>query len=142
MVKGWKYSAYVKSKFFAYWEIFHAFLSSADFFKINFFESSFRNTIRVSNSLASDQARHFVGPDLGPNHFLNLSADGNSRYRVYLSIISVGPATDGRVESSTPDQATDTTPTAVTGVTERQRNDNARGERTLCLRPPTAVDEC
>ena len=57
-------------------------------------------------------------------------------------IISVGPATDGRVESSAPDQATDTTPTAVTGVAERQWNDNARCERTLCLRPPTAVDEC
>ena len=25
------------------------------------------NTIRVSNSLDPDQARHFVGPDLGPN---------------------------------------------------------------------------
>ena len=24
------------------------------------------NTIRVSNNLDSDQARHFVGPDLGP----------------------------------------------------------------------------
>ena len=57
-------------------------------------------------------------------------------------IISVGPATDGRVESSTPDQTTDTAPTAVTSVAERQRNDNARCERTLCLRPPTAVDEC
>ena len=27
----------------------------------------FFNTIRVSNSLDPDQARHFVGPDLGPN---------------------------------------------------------------------------
>ena len=26
-----------------------------------------RNTIRVLNSLNSDQAQHFVGPDLGPN---------------------------------------------------------------------------
>ena len=27
----------------------------------------FFNTIRVSNSLDPDQARHYVGPDLGPN---------------------------------------------------------------------------
>ena len=27
----------------------------------------FFNTIRVSNSLDLDQARHFVGPELGPN---------------------------------------------------------------------------
>ena len=28
---------------------------------------SFRNTIRVSSSFDPDQARHFVGPGLGPN---------------------------------------------------------------------------
>ena len=43
------------------------FLSSADVLKINFLENSFKNTIRVSNNLDPDQARHFVGPDLGPN---------------------------------------------------------------------------
>ena len=37
------------------------------FFKINFFQKSFGNTFRVSNGLDSDQARHHVGPDLGPN---------------------------------------------------------------------------
>ena len=37
-------------------------------FKINFFrKNSFRNTIRVSDSLDPDQARRFVGPGLGPN---------------------------------------------------------------------------
>ena len=46
----------------AYWVILHDFLSSADFFKINFFEIFFRNTIRVSNSLDPDQARCYVGP--------------------------------------------------------------------------------
>ena len=47
---------------------FSCFLSSADFFQNQlFFKNSFRNTIRVSNSLDPDQARHFVGPDLGPN---------------------------------------------------------------------------
>ena len=55
--------------------MFHAFLSSADFFKITFFRKSFRNTIRVSNSLNPDQAQHFVGPDLGPNCLQRLSAD-------------------------------------------------------------------
>ena len=44
--------------------------------KINFFKKkSFRNTIRASNSLDPDQARHFVGPDLGPNCLQRLSAE-------------------------------------------------------------------
>ena len=34
-----------------------------------------RNTIRVSDSLDPDQARHFVGPELGPNCLQRLSAD-------------------------------------------------------------------
>ena len=41
------------------------------FLKICFFKKkkkSFRNTIRVSNSLDPDHARHFVGHDLGPNY--------------------------------------------------------------------------
>ena len=40
------------------------------FWKLDFF-----NTIRVSNSLDPDQARHFVMPDLGPNCLQRLSAD-------------------------------------------------------------------
>ena len=35
------------------------------------------NTILVSNSLYPDQARHSVGPDLGPNCLQRLSADDN-----------------------------------------------------------------
>ena len=31
--------------------------------------------IRVANSLNSDQARHFVGPDLDPNSLQRLLAD-------------------------------------------------------------------
>ena len=55
-------------------------LSSADFFsKSTFLKNSFRNTIRVSNSLDPDQARPFVGPDLGPNCLQNLSADDTRR---------------------------------------------------------------
>ena len=38
-------------------------------------KTSFRNTIRVSNSLDPDQARRFVGPDLGPNYLQRLAAD-------------------------------------------------------------------
>ena len=54
----------------ANWVILHAFLSSADFFsKLTFWKNSFRNTIRMSNNLDPDQARRFVGPDLGPNCF-------------------------------------------------------------------------
>ena len=45
------------------------------FFKLTYSKKSFRNTIRVSNSLDPDQARHFVRPDLGPNCLQRLSAD-------------------------------------------------------------------
>ena len=54
---------------------FCTFLSSADFFRINIFKNSFRNTIKVSNSLNQEQARHFVGPDVGPNCPQRTSAD-------------------------------------------------------------------
>ena len=66
--------AYHPYGLFAYWVIFHAFLSSVDFFKIIFFINSFRNTIRVSNSIEPDQARHNVGPDLDPNCLQRLTA--------------------------------------------------------------------
>ena len=36
-----------------------------------------------------DQARHFVGPDLGPNCLQKLSADDTSRQRVDMSRIHV-----------------------------------------------------
>ena len=40
------------------------------FFKIYFVRKSFRNTIRMSNGLDSDQDQHSVYPDLGPNCFV------------------------------------------------------------------------
>ena len=43
-------------------------------------KNSFRNTVSVSNSLDPDQARRFVGPDLGPNCLQRLSADDKSRH--------------------------------------------------------------
>ena len=65
---------------FAYSEILHAFFSSADFFQNQLFlKNSFRNTMGVSNSLDPDQARHLVGPDLGPNCFQRSSADNTSK---------------------------------------------------------------
>ena len=57
------------------------FLLSMDFFfffKLTISKTSFRNTIRVSNSLDQDQAQCFVGPDLGPNCLQRLSADNKS----------------------------------------------------------------
>ena len=36
----------------------------------------------MSNSLDPDQARRFVGPDLGPHCLQSLSADDTSRQRV------------------------------------------------------------
>ena len=52
--------------------------SSADFFSNFFFLNSFRNTIRVSNSLDKDQDQYSVRPDLGPNCLQRLSADDKS----------------------------------------------------------------
>ena len=45
------------------------------FKKLTFSKTSFRNTIRVSNSLDPDQVRQNVGPDLGPNCLQRLSID-------------------------------------------------------------------
>ena len=40
------------------------------------------NTPRVSDSLDSYQARHYVQPELGPNCMHSLSADDTDRQRV------------------------------------------------------------
>ena len=76
---------------------FFAFLSFADFFQNQLFsKNSFRNTIWVSNRLGPDQARHFVGPDMGPNYLQKLSADNTRRqrikhkvfkYRIYIQVL-------------------------------------------------------
>ena len=58
---------------------------SADFFQNQLFRKKyFRNSTRVSNSLDSDQARQFVGPDLDPNCLQKLSAEDTSRQRVNI----------------------------------------------------------
>ena len=45
---------------------------------LNLWMLNFFNTTQVSNSLDPDQARHFVGPDLGLNCLQRLSADDKS----------------------------------------------------------------
>ena len=57
---------------------FSCFLSCADFFPNHLFRNILSGIPSVSNSLDSDQARHFVGPDLGPNCLQRLLADDNS----------------------------------------------------------------
>ena len=52
-------------------------LSSADFFKINFFKRFFRE---LNHSVKLFGSRS-VGPDLGPNCLQRLSADGNSHHK-------------------------------------------------------------
>ena len=51
-----------------------------------FSKNSFRNSIRVSNSLDPDQNRHFVGPDLDANCLQTLSADDTSKQSYQMSI--------------------------------------------------------
>ena len=46
-------------------------MSSVDFFQNHLF----RKILSVSNTLDPDQARHFVGPNVGPNCLQGLSAD-------------------------------------------------------------------
>ena len=74
---------------FPYWVIFHAFLSSADFLsKSTCSKNSFSFTIRVSNSLDPDQARCFVGPDMGSNCFRSYqqtTLGDNKLNRLFLS---------------------------------------------------------
>ena len=57
-------------------------LSSAEFSKLTLSKNSLRFTIKVANSLHSDQTRHFVGPDLDPNCLHRLSADDTGGQRV------------------------------------------------------------
>ena len=58
------------SGYFIYFILLFLFLLSADclfFLQNHHFRIKIGNTIRVSDSLDPDQARRFVGPDLGPN---------------------------------------------------------------------------
>ena len=57
------------------------------FFKSTFSTESFRNTIRVSNSLDPDQARQNAGPDLNPNCLQRLSADDKSDSGIFSQFL-------------------------------------------------------
>ena len=71
----------------AFWAFLQAFLSSVDIFQNLFFsKTSFRNTVRVSNSFDPDQARHIVGPDLYPKCLHNISADDTCRHSIFLRL--------------------------------------------------------
>ena len=61
---------------------FSCFLLSADFFQNQLFRKILSGIPSVSNSLDPDQARQFVGPELGPNCLQKLSAEDISRQRV------------------------------------------------------------
>ena len=61
------------------------------FSKLTFSKNYFRNIIRMLNSLDPDQARHIVGPDLGPICLPWLSADGTRQSKFGISNISGTP---------------------------------------------------
>ena len=47
-----------------------------------------QNTIRGSNSLDPDQARRYVGPDLGPKCLHRLSADDTSHFELIKPMLT------------------------------------------------------
>ena len=74
---------------FAYWVILHSVLLAAYCsFQNQLLKLSFRDTISVPNSLVPDQARRFVGLDLGTNCLQRLSAEDTSRQliKAYLRL--------------------------------------------------------
>ena len=79
--------------------ILHVFVVCGCFSKSHFSKNYFRNIIRESNSLDPDQARHFVGPDLGPNYLQRLSAGDRSRQRVNIGFcVLVSLSTNKRLQ--------------------------------------------
>ena len=48
------------------------------------------NFSKLSDNPAPDQARHFVGPDLGPKRLQGLSADSNMSGWVWVQIVGKG----------------------------------------------------
>ena len=61
-------------------------LSSADCFQNQLFQKILSGIPCVSNRMDPDQARHFVGPELGPNCLHRLSADETYRVNAHLFI--------------------------------------------------------
>ena len=67
------------------------FLSSADFFKINFFEKFFHEYHQSVKQFGSRSGPTFVGPDLVTNCLQKLSADGTSRQKGWPHFVSYKP---------------------------------------------------
>ena len=60
-------------------------LSSADFFSDQLFpKKSFMNSFSMSYSLDPDQARHFVGPDLGPKLLAKIISRRQKQVKSYI----------------------------------------------------------
>ena len=74
-------------KFFA-----NFFCRLLNFSKSTFLKNSFGNTIRVSNTLDPDQARHSVGPDLGTNYLQRFSADDKICHCQVTCLFHVNPS--------------------------------------------------
>ena len=103
----------------------HAFLSS-DFFQNQLFQKLLSRIPSVSNSLDRDQARHFVGPDLGPNCLQRLSEDGTRRqyvnsYMYNFLPVSLQPTLMFAGEATHPSFYSTTHGALLTGYREAQR---------------------
>ena len=62
---------------------FHYYCRLLIFFQKFTFSKMFYDIFRVLISLDTDQARRFVGPDLGPNCLQRLSADGCQDFALF-----------------------------------------------------------
>ena len=80
---------------------FSRFVSISEFFSKRFRKTAFMNTLNVSKRLNLDQARHHVGPDLGPKCLQNLSADDTSRQRVLYQKLQNRKLNDNILKHST-----------------------------------------
>ena len=64
-------------------------------FKVNFFDKFFQEYHQSVIHLDPDQARHFVGPDLGPNCLQKLVGKVFIAYRISVKLLStLFPETD------------------------------------------------
>ena len=84
-VQSRRFNNYIFAKkciFISFWIFqYYFYYSFTSYYCAIFFslDAGFFNTIKVSNSLDTDQAQHFVGPELYPNCLQRLSTDNKSR---------------------------------------------------------------
>ena len=81
--------------------LLHALCRLVIFSKPSFSNDSFRNTLRMSNSLGPDQAQRTVRPDLGPSILQRLSAEdtriGSHEYSQLMFIRRSPPQFENRI---------------------------------------------